>query len=73
MMQLHRRVGETVVLTLTEPMPAGTRVVIEITDRRSHDVGLGFTADRSIMIDRGEVDARKRAGVPPPAKEGDSQ
>lgn len=61
MLCLWRRRGEEIYCTLTKPMPAGTRIVVVVTDIGRGRAHIGIDCDRSITVDRSEIDARKRA------------
>jgi carbon storage regulator CsrA len=55
---LQRKVGEGVTITVD-----GRRVRVSVVQVRDFDrVRLGFEADDDVIIDRDEVDARKRDG-----------
>lgn len=64
MLIFTRRPGEEAVLTLTEPLPAGTQIVVATLGVIGNQTRQGFTAPKSVTIHRREiqdkVDAEKR-------------
>lgn len=59
MLILTRRPGEELVFTLTQDMPAGTRITMVFTRVQGNQVRFGVDAPRSISVDRAEVAAIK--------------
>lgn len=62
---LMRRTGESIDVTLTEPMPAGTHIEVGVENIDRNRVRVWIEADQSIIIDRHEITLRKQreAGI----------
>lgn len=56
---LNRYNGEEIDLTLTEDLPAGTRIKVTAIEIQRNRVRLGFLAPRSVTVDRSEITQRK--------------
>lgn len=62
MLVLTRKPGEDIVMTLTEPLPAGTRIVVRHVAVHGDRARTAVTAPRSVSIHRGEVQGWVDAG-----------
>lgn len=59
MLCLNRRVGEEIDLTLTQSLPAGTRLKVAVVGAKRGQSQIGISAPRSVIVDRAEITARK--------------
>ena len=62
MLNLTRRVGETLVLSL----PNGETVRMTVLGVKGNQVRIGTDAPKHIAVDREEIYERKRRGLPAP-------
>ncbi len=60
MLILTRRIGEEIVMTLTQDMPAGSRFTIALLNTHGNQSRIGIDAPRSVTVDRAEIDERKQ-------------
>lgn len=58
-LMLTRRPGDAIDLTLTTPLPAGTRIVILVAALDHRNTRIGIDAPRSVVVDRHEITERK--------------
>lgn len=64
MLVLSRVEGESVHLIATEPIPAGTEIVVSVEKIRGHGIRLGFDAPESVRILRSELTYLPPKGYP---------
>lgn len=62
MLNLTRRPGETIVMTL----PSGETIRITVLNIKGNQVRIGTDAPNHIAVDRQEIYERKRQGPPAP-------
>lgn len=62
MLNLTRRVGETIVITL----PSGETVAVTVLSVKGNQVRIGTVAPKHIAVDRQEIHERKQRGMPAP-------
>jgi len=72
MLVLQQKRGDAVIITLTKPMPAGTRLEVTLVHAQDGKARIGYAADTSITIDREKIHRKKLAERDEPNENGDA-